>query len=148
MKKVFITIFLFLLALLSYEYNLYLENNKNNVSFIYTKQEAQKENDILNIKIYNVVDNKIENKEILVKDKRFLSETDVVTLTLDNLSYLDDNMKLISIYELENNDRIILLSNSFKKLSRVSSVATTTVLKLNLKENFNNINKIEIQFER
>lgn len=148
MKKIFFTVVLSILAIIVYRYSEYLEQNKNNVNLVYTKSDEIKKDEVLNIKVYNIVDNKIEDKEILIKDKRFLSETDIVINTLNNLSYVTNNMRLVSIYEINENDRIILLSDNFKNLSRVSQVATTTVIKLNLKENFKKINKIEVKFER
>ncbi|VWL85317.1 hypothetical protein [Oceanivirga miroungae] len=148
MKKFFLTILLVIALISAYRYNMYLDETKNNVSLVYTKNTETKKEDEVSIKVYNIAANKIEDKNILVKDKRFLSETDIVNETLKNLSYLTNNMRLISIYEIDKNDRLIILSDDFKNLSRVSQVATTTVIKLNLKENFKKIDKIEIKFER
>ncbi len=148
MKKYILTVFLLCLLGFTYVYKqeMLKENMVDTVIELETVEKV-KTKEIINLKIYVPLTSKVENKEIEIKNKEFLTIGDYVKLTLKNSEFLSNKMDLLSVYEISDDEVMIILSNEFSELSRSSFVAINTTLKLNVKEAFPKVRTINIKLD-
>ncbi|WP_197407582.1 hypothetical protein [Oceanivirga salmonicida] len=153
MRKKFIeknlwTIVLLVCIVFAYIYKSHLNKQQEAVTVLVEEAEQiERESEIVKLKIYDSFENKIKEKEIEVNNKQFLTMGDYIKLILENSEFLTNKMDLLSVYELDDEQVLVILSDEFRNLSKSSFVAVTTTIKLNLKEAFPNVKVVNIKLD-
>ncbi len=120
-KKYLITISLLGCIFFAYIYRAYL-NSRQEVSNVVVETEKEvKELETLKLDIYDPLENKVKEKEIEIKNKDFLTMGDYIKLVIKNSTFLTNKMQFLSVYELEDGQVLIVLSDEFSELSKSSS---------------------------
>lgn len=150
MKKYKLSIVLIVLIIVALLYNLFKKNIDTNQLVKHESVEqsiTNEEKSIIKIYIYNVSDDKVEEREISVNNKNLIDYDEYVKLVLENSKFINEDMKLLAVYNLESGDIVIKLSEEFKKLSNTTLKNLQDSITKTLKIAFPSIGNVIIQVD-